>query len=259
MIARKGRIKMKVAKRVFMVGSGQIGISNFMDCHVYLIDTEGGLALIDAGVGIETEQILENIRQEGFNPGHVRWLLITHSHADHAGGSWWIRREIGCEVIAPRIEDEILEKGTDEKLGLDIAKRSGIYPGDYSFHHCRVDRSVEDGESLKLGKAQILTIQIPGHSWGSACYLLEFNGWRALFSSDVVFYGGTIGLGNWPGSNLEGYRKNIGKLANLGVEALFPGHFLWTLRNGQKHLDTAVENLKSAWVPPAWQHNHPHR
>lgn len=250
---------MKVARGIFMIGSGQIGLSNPMDCHVYLIDTGGGLALIDAGVGIETEGLLENIRKDGFDPNDLRWLLVTHCHADHAGGSWWIRREVGCEVIAPKIEDAILERGTDRELGLDIAKRSAIYPEDYVFHHCKVDRSVEDGEGLRLGGIQVFIIQVSGHSWGSACYLLESEGWRALFSSDVVFYGGTIGLGNWPGSSLDGYRRDIGKLANLGVKALFPGHFLWTLRDGQRHLDIAVTNLQSAWVPPSWQHNHPHR
>ena len=79
------------------------------------------------------------------------------------------------------------------------------------------------------------------------------------FSGDAVFHGGTIGLGNWAGSNLEDYRRYIGRLSGLSVEGLYPGHFLWTLRDGQEHLDTAVANMASAWVPPAWQHQHPHR
>jgi hypothetical protein len=44
----------------------------------------------------------------------------------------------------------------------------------------------------------------------------------------------------------------------LGVTALFPGHFMWTLQGGQAYLDKAVENLSLAWVPPAWQHQHQH-
>jgi len=249
---------MRIAKGVFMVGSGQIRLSNPMDCHVYLVEARGELALIDAGVGLETEEILTNIRRERFDPKDVRWLLITHCHADHAGGAWRIRAETGCKVIAPASEDKVLERGTNEELGLDIAKRSGIYPEDYVFQHCEVDRSVQDGEHLRIGASEVTVIQVPGHSRGSACYLLEAGGFRALFSSDVVFHGGTIGLGNWPGSSLDEYRRSIGKLAGLGVEALFPGHFLWTLRDGQQHLDKAIANLQSAWVPPAWQHNHPH-
>jgi len=80
---------------------------------------------------------------------------------------------------------------------------------------------------------------------------------RAFFSSDAVFIGGTIGLGNWPGSSLEAYRENIHKVQGLGVDELYPGHGLWTLRDGQKHLDKALNNLSYGWVPPIGSHNHP--
>jgi hypothetical protein len=33
---------------------------------------------------------------------------------------------------------------------------------------------------------------------------------------------------------------------------------LWTLVGGQEHLDTAIANVASAWVPPAWQCQHEH-
>ena len=112
---------------------------------------------------------------------------------------------------------------------------------------------------LTVGRYALRVIQVAGHSLGATCYLLDRGGYRILFSSDVVFYNGTIGLGNWPGSSLKDYRRCIGRLANLSVDALLPGHFMWTLEGGQEHLDRAIENLRLAWVPPAWQHNHPHR
>lgn len=249
---------MKIVKDVFMVGSGQIGLSNRMDCHIYLIDGGEELALIDAGVGLETELILNNIRQEGFNEKEIRYLLLTHCHADHAGGCKEIKMQTGCKIIATEIEGTLLERGTDEELGLDVAKRSGIYPQDYVFPHCKADWIVKDDDKIKVGKYKINVIEVPGHSRGSACYLLNQDNYRILFSSDVVFFGGTIGLGNWPGSSLDDYRRYIGKLSNLSIDALLPGHFIWTLRGGQEHLNKAIDNLKLAWVPPAWQHQHPH-
>jgi glyoxylase-like metal-dependent hydrolase (beta-lactamase superfamily II) len=102
-------------------------------------------------------------------------------------------------------------------------------------------------------------IEVPGHSKGSTCYLLRQGERRILFSGDTVFLGGTIGLGNWPGSSLDDYRQYVGRLSGLAVDTLLPGHFLWTLEDGQEHLDRAVENLKLAWVPPAWEHHHAHR
>ena len=144
-------------------------------------------------------------------------------------------------------------------MGLDVAKRSGIYPQDYVYEHVEPDVLVDPDQKLRLGKYVARVIELPGHSRGSVCYLVDGGGCRMLFSGDAVFHGGTIGLGNWVGSSLEDYRRCIHRLSGLGVEALFPGHFLWTLRGGQAYLDTAVENLGLAWVPPNWQHQHPHR
>lgn len=243
-----------------MVGSGQLRLSNVMDCHVYLIDGGEELALVDAGVGLETDLILNNVRQEGFNEKEISYLLLTHCHADHAGGCKEIKMRTGCKIITTELEGRLLETGTDEELGLDRAKRSGIYPQDYLFPHCKADQIVEDvwGDKIKVGRYVVQAIHVSGHSEGMACLLLNQEGYRILFSSDAVFFNGTIGLGNWPGSSLEGYRQSIGKFSNLSVDALLPGHFLWTLKDGQEHLNKAIENVNSAWIPPAWQHQHPH-
>ena len=249
---------MKIADRIYMVGSGQIGLSDDGDCHVYLIDCGGELALVDSGVGRHPESLVDNIRAEGFDEKDVRWLLLTHCHADHAGGCRALKELTSAQIVCTPVEGRLLAEGTDWELGLEVARRGGVYPTDYCFEHVRPDRLVSDGETFPIGPYTVRVIQVSGHSWACACYLLEADGRRILFSSDVVFFGGTIGLGNWPGSALEPYRRDIGKLSDLAVDALLPGHYLWTLRNGQHYLDTAIKNLAGAWVPPAWQHQHAH-
>ena len=249
---------MQIAKGVYLVGSGDIGLSNG-DCHVYLLDGGDELALIDAGVGARPETILENIRADGHDPGRIAWLLLTHAHADHAGGCLALKAVTSAQIVATAEEGRLLAEGTDEELGLDAARRSGIYPDDYVYAHVDPDQTVSHGDVLYVGESAVRVIVVGGHSWACACYLVEAGETRVLFSSDVVFHGGTIGLGNWSGSSLEAYRRDIGRLTGLGVEALFPGHYLWTVRGGQAYLDTAVSNLREAWVPPAWLHMHPHR
>jgi len=251
-------IYVKITEDVYLVGSGQICISNPLDCHVYLIDCGKELVLVDAGAGLETGFIIENIKKEGFDEKRVSLLLLTHCHADHAGGCKNMKELTGCKIVCAEAEGRLLECGTDEEIGLDVAKKSLIYPEDYRFTHCKPDWIIKDRDVIHVGKYDFRAIMVPGHSIASTCYLLDKDGYRILFSSDVVFVGGTIGLGNWPGSSLEEYRKNIRNLSNLRVDALLPGHFLWTLRDGQKSLDKAIENLSLAWVPPAWQHRHQH-
>ena len=73
---------------------------------------------------------------------------------------------------------------------------------------------------------------------------------RALFAGDIVFAAGIIGLINYPGSDLTRYRDNIGRLGGLGIDALLPGHLLFTLGNGQRHIDLAIERLTNGGFVP---------
>lgn len=250
---------MRITRRVYMVGSGQVGLSHATDGHIYLLDAGRQLVLVDAGGGLDPARIIQNIRDEGLDEHAVAYLLLTHSHADHAGGAKAIKALTGAKIVCSEVEARLLASGSDEELGLNRARRSGIYPPDYIYDHVEADVRVRPDQKLQIGALAIRAIEVPGHSPGSICYLIEDGGYRMLFSGDTVFHGGTIGLGNWAGSSLEDYRRYIGRLAGLGVDALFPGHFLWTLQNGQAHLDKAIENLEQAWVPPAWQHQHPLR
>jgi hydroxyacylglutathione hydrolase len=254
---------MKICEGVYLVGDGETRISNPMDCHVYLVDGEDSKCLVDAGVGINPEIIIRNIEDHGFDPKNdIDLILITHSHADHAGGARFLREFTGAQLVVPKGEADFIETGgLDLEEGLRLAKNSGIYPPNYEYQHTKVDRTVEQSDVLKVGSKNVHVIEVPGHSHDTAGFLFsERNSTkssRAFFSGDIVFHGGTIGLGNWPGCNLDNYRKYAPRLTGLGVNSLFPGHFLWTLEEGQTYLDIANENLKSAYIPPSWTHNHP--
>lgn len=242
---------MQILDNVYLVGSGNIGLSNTYDCHVYLID--GGnheLALVDAGVGLESNRIISNIRAHNFDPKNIVYVLTTHSHSDHAGGCRNLKAETYCGIVASEAEARLMGEGTDEELGLIIAKKSGCYPLDYAYLHCKVDKIVRDQETFRVGNCQVRAICVPGHSQGSTCYLLEYDDYRVLFSGDTVLFNGVIGLLNCYGSNLGEYRQNIGKLSDLGIDALMPGHGLFTVRGGQAHIDKAVEALQGLFVPP---------
>lgn len=229
-----------------------LGISHPNDSYVYLVDGGKELSLIDAGVGLEIERIFANIEEDGFNVSQIKKVILTHTHADHAGGCKGMREKLRCKIFVPGDEVNLLERGTDEELGLIIAKESGIYSPDYLFPHCSTDVVVSNGDAIWVGELQLKAIHIPGHSPGSTCYLLEHRGKHILFTGDVVFYDGEIGLLNYWGSNLADYRSYINRLANLSVDVLLPGHKLFTLRDGQQHIDRAISALKKLSVPPTF-------
>jgi hydroxyacylglutathione hydrolase len=240
---------MRITDRIYLVGSAQIGISGPWDCHVYLIKGAAGLVLVDAGGGYSTQTIVRNIEREGFNPRDVCALLLTHNHFDHSCGAAEFKQITGCSVYAPYASKDLLERGTEQEVGLDLAKELGIYPPDFPYRNCPVDHTVRDGDLIKVDGLVLEAIAVEGHSPDSTCYLVEMDGKRNLFVGDVIFYGGILGLINFPGSSMDGYRKDLKKLANLSIDGLFPGHMLFTLEGGQQHIDAGIEQCKKGVIP----------
>ncbi len=240
---------MRITEDIYLVGSLQLGISGRWDSHVYLLKGTDGLVLIDAGGGTDGERIFENIRREGFDPSDVKALLLTHIHFDHSCGAAEIRERTGCKVYISANTRELLEHGTAEEAGLDKAIEKGIYPEWFQLRNCVVDQPVEDGDVISVAGLEFRAISVDGHSPDSICYLVEMNGSRNLFLGDVLFYGGIIGLINAGGSTMEGYRKDLTKLAGLDIDGFYPGHFLFTVTGGQRHIDAAIAQLNKGSMP----------
>jgi hydroxyacylglutathione hydrolase len=241
---------MQLTADVHLVGSGPMRLSNRYDCHVYLLVSGGEAALIDAGAGLEPDRISANVQALGLAPGAVRHLLLTHAHADHAGGVSALREQFHLQVVASAREARLLAEGTDEELGLALARREGVYPADYSLPRTTTDRLVSDGDAMQVGEYVVRALIRPGHSIGHTCYLAESPGQRLLFGGDLVFLKGLASVLNIPGCDLQQYRASARSLRGLAVDALFPGHGLWCLEKAQEHLDLAAARWDGIYVPP---------
>lgn len=243
---------MRLLRDVYLVGSGYfgVGMSNRYDCHCYLIDGgDGQLALIDAGVGIEPEAIVSNIKADGFDPAAIKYLVLTHAHADHSGGAWYWKEVSGCHVLVGEAEAGALESGDESAISLDVARRAGYYPPDYQMKACPVTRALRDGDEIAIGRYHLRVLATPGHSPGSIALLGDIGPTRVLFSGDTVFYGGLISLQNIPGCDLHAYARSVLRLENLGVDALLPGHLLFVVCGGQAHVDAAAQAFRGLGVP----------
>ena len=98
---------------VHLVGSGALGfdLTAPADCHVYLVvdPQTGEAALIDAGSGLATERILANVDEALVPRDHITTLLVTHAHADHAGGAADLAAAVpGVRVITSAVVALIL-------------------------------------------------------------------------------------------------------------------------------------------------------
>jgi len=243
---------MQLAERIHLVGSGSFGfdLSDPYDCHVYLVDGRSELGLVDTGAGMGAAEIVANISRAGFDPAQIRQILCTHAHGDHAGGAARMRALLPNALLSTSRDVASLVRAGDEAgTSVSAAKKAGIYPSDYRLEPCPVDAELAEGDQIRIGDLVLECIETPGHSGGHLSFLLEHDGWRSLFGGDVVFHGGTILLQNIHDCSLDAMVASLRRLRGLAIDALFPGHLAFSLRDGQRHIETANQALDRLLIP----------
>jgi glyoxylase-like metal-dependent hydrolase (beta-lactamase superfamily II) len=154
---------------------------------VYFL-AEDKKTLIDTGPSTSAAVVLEGIRQIGFQPEEIDYLVITHIHLDHSGGAGTLLKAMPrARVTAhPRaikhlfnpsrlIESVIAAQGPEA-----VVRNGEVLPVEG-----RRLTAAFDGDTLDLGQGQILTIlDAPGHAPHEICILESRN--RGIFVGDAV-------------------------------------------------------------------------
>jgi glyoxylase-like metal-dependent hydrolase (beta-lactamase superfamily II) len=239
---------MRISDHIYLVGSEQFGLSHPLDCSCYLIDGGSALGLIDAGLGLGVDDLLANITAAGFDPQALTHILITHAHAGHWGGALELRKRLGAQVWVHELGAAGMTNVADDP-GIQLNIKFKRYPLGFVPLPCSPDRTLSDGETIRIGSFEVRAVLVQGHTNDSVCYLFADGSKRGLFTGDVVFYGGKLGLLNLDGFSMEAYRRDIHKLADLNVDMLLPGHGVFTVKRGQNHIKRAIYKLSDFVMP----------
>src|SRR3954464_13817123 len=148
---------MRLIDGVHLVGGGDLGfgLSYRSDGHIYALASDGEVALIDVGTGLEPDRVVEHLREDGLAPDAVSRLFLTHYHPDHAGGAAAWRSLTGASVLAGRDGADAIEAADEETCGLVAGRRAGIYPPEWRLEACPVDVRLDDGWSTTVGRLRI--------------------------------------------------------------------------------------------------------
>lgn len=133
---------------------------------------ERDVALIDTGNDATGKAILDELTRRGLGPDAVRTIVITHGHPDHLGA---VAAFPEASVMALAGEVDLIEGRVAARGPLPRlfpAKPTGIH----------VARALQDGETITLGDTAIRVFAVPGHTAGSAAYLVH----DALFLGDAA-------------------------------------------------------------------------
>lgn len=242
---------MRINDSVFLVGSGEMGfdLTAPSDCNVYLIHNRGELALIDTGTGDSVDQICTNILSHGFSLKGINKILLTHVHADHAGGAALLKKITGAKVYVHYRAKDILENGDEDKIDLSTAKKAGFYQANYHFTPCTPVNTLKDGDAVTIGDLNLYVSETPGHSDFDLSFYMKDAEESYLFSGDTVFPNGKISMINTQDFNLHELVKSIRRLSDLDVDYLLPGHYHFTLGNGFKHIQIARRVFENMGIP----------
>jgi glyoxylase-like metal-dependent hydrolase (beta-lactamase superfamily II) len=201
----------------------------------YLVQADGGLTLVDAGVSGHWSDLQAELEAMGRSVGDIRGVILTHGDTDHVGFAERLRRDHGVPIFvheadAPRARGEVRKSnasGGPMKIGplLRFLWYAGRKGGMRTTWVTNV-QTVTDGATLDLpGSPRI--IHLPGHTPGSIA--VHVPAVDAVFVGDALTTGhvltGVVGpqpapFTLQPAQALE----SLSKLEGLGVTWVLPGH-----------------------------------
>jgi hydroxyacylglutathione hydrolase len=242
----------RLTERIHLVGSGEPDLvtSDPIDSQVYLVDTGDGLACIDAGAGRSVERILTEVRADGLVPEEIRWVLLTHGHADHAGGAAaWRRRLPDVRIGASVSVAGWIETADEEATSVDRARRAGIYPPDYRLEPCAIDLVLEPEAAIQLGAIRLEIVATEGHAAGHLAFVGEIDGVRTAFSGDALFPGGRMLLQDTWDCDVHAALRSVELLAACDPGRLLAGHLAPVLDGVRAQLDAALARIARLAIP----------
>ena len=104
----------------------------------------------------------------------------------------------------------------------------------------KLDRSINEGDTLKLNDIEIEVWHTPGHTNGQ----LSFRFGRLLFSADNIYRDGCVGnIDAHHGSDIPAFIKSLERIRDSDVEWLLPSHGP-PVRNNRQLLQSTIDRLE---------------
>ena len=180
---------MALCASVVRVTAPNPGIMTGPGTNTYLVGTHE-LVVVDPGP--DDAGHLDALAESG--AGRIRWIVVTHTHPDHAPGAAGLADRTGAKVLG-------------------FCARDDFVPA----------RDVGDGFELQGRDFTLRALHTPGHASNHLCWLLEQE--QMLFSGDHVMQGSTVVIAP-PDGDMALYLQSLERLLVLDppVATIAPGH-----------------------------------
>lgn len=206
-----------ILKRL-QVKTPQVGLLT----NAYVICDEETKEAMVIDPGGEPEKIAEVL---DILEANLKYIFITHCHADHIGGVAELKRLKGGKILVSRPDAEGL---FNEEINL-------AYLINMEKPELEADSRVDDDDLIHIGNIEFKTIATPGHTKGGMCLYSEKEG--LVFTGDTMF-SGTWGRTDLPTGSFEELITSItDRLMILPDDTIvYPGHGKITMIQDERNI-----------------------
>jgi metallo-beta-lactamase class B len=168
----------------------------------WALTSSEGIILLDTLFTYNSEEeIVGGLKKLGLDPAKVKYVIISHAHADHVGGAKLMQDRYGSRIVMGGPDWDSIEKSVNG----------------YPAGKPKRDIVADDGQKITLGDTAVTIIATPGHTPGtlSMIFTVKDNG-KPL---TVAYSGGTAF--NFPSTtaNFDIYIKSQSKMAAAAASA----------------------------------------
>lgn len=147
----------RIAGNLYYVGT--------TDLACFLITTPDGHILINTGTAASLPLIRSSVQKLGFKLKDIKILLTTQAHYDHVGAMAAIKKLTGAKFLVNARDSAVMMDGgrSDYELGHLGTSFAPVMP----------DGILKNRDTIALGDTKLMMLHHPGHTKGSASYLLD--------------------------------------------------------------------------------------
>lgn len=182
------------------------------DCSVFLIRDEPSI-LIDCGTPDGIPGLAKNLQSIDVKASEIKMLIGTHCHYDHVAGAAALKEFTPLTFCMHTLDREAVEKGDD----LATVSRSHF---NLPFPPVKVDRELQDGETIGLKNCRIKVIHTPGHTPGHVSVLATWQDFACLFAGEAVWGGFDPAFY----AGIETWRASLEKILAEEFDVMVWGH-----------------------------------
>jgi metallo-beta-lactamase class B len=156
------------------------------------------------------DEIIGGMKKLGLDTRKIKYVILSHAHADHDGGAKMLQDEIpGVHLVYGAEDWDAVDRSTNHQGGKPKRDIVGA-----------------DGMKISVGDASVQIVTMPGHTPGTLSFLFEVkdNGKPLRFA----YVGGTAIPFNGDAAFYDGYMASSKKMAkaaaDFGATALMSNH-----------------------------------